>query len=67
MECIHLTKDRDKRWAGVNTVMNCRVPQNAENFLTSRGRVSLSKRSLPYGNYLSSCLLNFQIQGMNIQ
>jgi hypothetical protein len=32
---IHLAQDMDRWWALVNTVMNCRVPLNVGNFLTS--------------------------------
>ena len=35
MDWIHLAEDRDRWLALANAVMNLRVPQNAENFLTS--------------------------------
>jgi hypothetical protein len=35
MEWIGLAQDKDSWWTLVNVVMSFRVPQNAENFLTS--------------------------------
>jgi hypothetical protein len=35
VEWNDLTQGRDQWWAVVNTVMNLRVPQKAENFFTS--------------------------------
>jgi hypothetical protein len=37
---------RDRWLALVNAVMNLRVLENAENFLTTRGHVSFSERTL---------------------
>jgi hypothetical protein len=38
MDWIYLAKDRGRWLALVNGVVNLRVPKNAGNFLTSRGR-----------------------------
>jgi len=43
---IALARVMDRWPALVNAVMNFRVPQNAGNFLTSRGTVSFSGRTL---------------------
>ena len=45
----HLDWDLDKWRALVNEVMNIRVPQNVENFLTSWGTPRFSRRNLPHG------------------
>jgi hypothetical protein len=44
MDSIDLAKDSDKRGAVVNAVMNFWSLQTAENFLSSRGPVSFSRR-----------------------
>jgi len=35
IDCLDLDQDRDRWWVLVNVIMNLKVPQNAENFLTS--------------------------------
>jgi hypothetical protein len=54
IDWIDLAEDKDR--VVVNTVMNLRVPQNAGNFLSSLGRVSLSGRTLLHGVHLISYL-----------
>jgi hypothetical protein len=46
MEWIDLAEDRDRQRAAVNLVLNLRVPQNAENFLTNSRGVSFSRSLL---------------------
>jgi hypothetical protein len=43
---IHLGQNKDKWQALVNTVMKFGVPQNVGNYLTSRGTISFSRRTL---------------------
>jgi hypothetical protein len=49
MDWIDMAQDRNRWRVLVNTVMNLRVPQNAENFLTSWGTVSFSRRTPLHG------------------
>jgi hypothetical protein len=48
MEWIDLAQDRGRCRALVNAVMDIRVPQYADNFLTSREPVGFSRRTLPH-------------------
>ena len=52
MEWTDLAEDRDIQRALVNLVINLRVPQNAENFLTNSRSVSFSRRSLTFTSAL---------------
>ena len=45
MEWIDLAEDRDRQQALVNLVINLRVPQNAETFLTNSRGFGFSRRS----------------------
>jgi hypothetical protein len=44
-----VARDGNKRRVVVNTVMNLRLPQNADNYWTRLGTVSFSRRTLLYG------------------
>jgi hypothetical protein len=46
---IHVSQDRDRWRALLDTVMNLRVPYKAGNFLTSATTVSFSGRTLLHG------------------
>jgi len=49
VEWVHLAQNREQWRAIVSMVMNLRVPEKAENFLTNSVTVSFSRRTLPYG------------------
>ena len=49
MEWIELAQDKERWRALVNAIMNLRVPYNAEDFLTGRQLVRLSRRALLHG------------------
>jgi len=49
MDRIKLAQDSDRWHALVNMVINLRIPQNTENFLTSLEPVSFSRRTVLYG------------------
>jgi hypothetical protein len=57
MFLINVVQDRDKWRAVIITVMNLRVCKSMANFLTSRGPVSVSRRSLLHlvSKYNYSC------------
>jgi hypothetical protein len=49
MEWIDLAQDRDSWRALMNAVKNLKFPRNVGNYLTSRGPVSFSRRTLLHG------------------
>jgi len=49
IDWICLAQARDRWCANVEAVMNLRIPQNATNFLTSRGTFVSSRRTLSHG------------------
>jgi hypothetical protein len=51
---INLAQDTDQWRAAVNILLNLRVPQNVEKFLTSRGNFSFPRTLLNGVSYLDS-------------
>lgn len=51
---INLAQDTDQWRAAVNILLNLRVPQNVEKFLTSRGNLSFPRTLLNGVSYLDS-------------
>jgi len=52
VDWIHLSQDRNMWQALVDIVMKLQVPQNAGNFLTSRGTFSFSRKVLLHGDLI---------------
>lgn len=46
VDWINLAGDMDRQWALVNTIMKCRVPYKAVNYLVSWVTVSFSRMNL---------------------
>jgi len=52
VDWIDLSQDRNMWQALVDMVMNLQVPQNAGNFLTSRGKFNFSSKVLLHGDLI---------------
>ena len=48
MDWLDLAEDKDKWGVVAKAAMNFRVPKNAGNFLTWRGNISFSRKTLFY-------------------
>ena len=65
MDWMDLAQDTDKWRAHLIAVIKIVVPKNAGNFLTRRGTVCLSDRTLPHGRQMLSHIQNTRLKYIN--